>query len=434
MSPRERVDGELFGYHYKTDTWLDFITKRKSRREEKNQYFWSYNKERYIDTNWFDAAFARGQAVAKIWQPNKSGWERSTKSHPWLEAHGDLFDDEDLMNKQKRLLKQVTDGISFSQLPRLVRPSKAEKYVKLLYLIDKKGSRDLMLYDVYKGAAASGSSKRDWYIPVSTFQQLKECDKYDWMNSFGIVYVRRGMGQLGRVCVPEVSSRVKLRNHDWWLDAYNAGVAKVESKIVRSRNPNHLQMLFVVKKHSRIKVEALQTLVSQILKDMPNVFQSAEVVAHDKSDAKKRVYTYKVSNCACTFILWWLLIITHNHVQFGDSPFGDFETWIKESDYVSYLTAYAHRPYPEDLQMVKTLVDSLKPKQANRVTELQKKFKKGLEERKEFSTRNADEETGVMISRITIRTVTEVANPMVGRISLISKLWLARARLSSQKV
>jgi len=101
---------------------------------------------------------------------------------------------------------------------------------------------------------------------------------------------------------------------------------------------------------------------------------------------------------------------------------------------VSYLTAYAHRPYPEDLQMVKTLVDSLKPKQANRVTELQKKFKKGLEERKEFSTRNADEETGVMISRITIRTVTEVANPMVGRISLISKLWLARARLSSQKV
>lgn len=386
---KSKAPKQLVALRYPSQERVVLVTNTKERESWQSQ--WPTRRqevENLYRTDYWDDAFSRGQLIATEWRPLQlaNGWSK-LQSQPWQKKTTGFFKGDIRTGSNSRAFDNRNDGIAYDILSVGVNlPPSDAVYIKLSPR--SRGSRNnripghaTQLVDGDQPACANaGVTNKGIYVAKTTIDLLHS-GSYKWKENLDKLYIRIYDGGIFRLSVPN-DSKI-LQKASFWQDAYDYGIHAFEGNISRAQNPDGLQLLFVVSQRPRIKVEELTTLVTEVQKKHPTIKQRAKVVSEAAASADKDVFNYKLSI----------------------SPFGDFETWIKESDYVAYLTAYPLHPFPEDLKTITDVKLEVVPAATAFQRTLQDKLKKQVEE----SEKHHPDEPSAMSSTVSNATIAAAA-------------------------
>ncbi|KAH6617614.1 hypothetical protein F5144DRAFT_633818 [Chaetomium tenue] len=326
----------------------------------------------WVDT--FDAAFGEGQKrapgiaerIRKPWKPDKN--------ITWMQRNGGSWT---LRGGDQRTFETKEDGVGFEidgwgGEP----PSPTDRYVKL----DPPDVEQLLLDE--PAARTRGVSADQVYIPESVMQRLRK-GEYPFKDRNFSVALLNATGD-----VEYVKCRTFVTG-DWWEKAYWNGVlTQTEWKVARWRNVNGLELCFVVAGTGTTASE-LQQAVRQALADaIVPIKQTAIVV-----NTKPAEYSIFLST----------------------SPFGDYETWIRQSDYVSYVQAYPGYALPTQKQVDAMIqaIDDMLSKRSETVRKRDAEFENGLKKADDSAgSKNAD--AGINVSSVSFDTIWRASGKRKG--------------------
>ena len=139
-----------------------------------------------------------------------------------------------------------------------------------------------------------------------------------------------------------------LKKASFWENAYNHGTSAEQSFGTRSRNVTGLKLRLVIPSGAtRVTVESLKKTMQSAIEGSTKLINTTATILDQATfeAGDKAIYNRLLSV----------------------SPFGDFQTWIREADYVSYMRGYGGYT-PPDAKNIGTLTDAfekLAPKAGN---------------------------------------------------------------------
>ena len=284
--------------------------------------------------DFFDRQFAIGQARARVIKAAIAAGQKRYARWEAVDINCQLRVSDDTgvflsHENDTRRYGAVRTGIGFSlKSPGGIPPGRDAWYIKLR---NNRTAKTLLGRD--SGATKRGICKNVIFIERKTLAIL-QAGKYDWSD--GSIIIRTGKGELKYLMVPDF----KICDGPTWQEAFDMGTSQEQSFGSRSRNVAGLKLLFVVPSTaSRINAADLKAAVDRAVKDARVLIKpTAEVVDQAGfTGALKTQYSRFLSS----------------------SPFGDYETWITEENYISYLTAYPGY-VPPDVNSQTKLLDATK--------------------------------------------------------------------------
>ncbi|KAI9804315.1 MAG: hypothetical protein M1833_007122 [Piccolia ochrophora] len=340
-----------------------------------------------------DQMFAQAQEWAASIDPAKyPAWVRRGNLR-WkkLDRGGHYTQENDTREFQQR-----TDGFAFIPRAETIgeEPSLDALYVKLLDTPINKTNGEAYNLTIYDPQSWSrGVSTSAMYIDRPTMEVLRtpkvknsEDDRssYDWEKTKGFVFVRNKQGELSRLWVSDKPNTGNMRTFTFWQKAWTHGVVKQEAKAVRSRNPNNLDLLFVVPTNSRVTVEQLKALVEKVKKAaVIKINQNVQIVGETAENAVeiKKIYDYRL----------------------GVSPFNDYETWVKTKDYIAYLRSYPGYTLPSDEASIQEAFAALRVGETAKANN--EAYKEKLKRQEEKAAQHPNSGAGVKVDFVSIKTV-----------------------------
>ena len=222
------------------------------------------------------------------------------------------------------------------------KPIKDADYVRLR---KSKQGKEIMAND--SAAINRGLNSGAILIQRETMIMLAD-GTYKWADNRNSVYCCNDKCQITWFTCPK-----PLQSEKWWTDAFRLGTSVEQSFGSRSRDVKGLNLLFVIPENNdgRVDKVSLEKTIETAKKESKLVLGTTAIVVDEiNSTASKQEYS------------WYL----------STSPFGDYETWIRPADYISYLQNYSgyRPPNATNMQTLIAGIQKLQPsKDAKEKTE-----------------------------------------------------------------
>ena len=225
------------------------------------------------------------------------------------------------------------------------------------------------------------------YITKATMDKLRT-GKYDWTKNSNCVCCRNALGDATWFqCGSDF-----IRKPEWWEKAYVTGLSAEQPFGGRARDVKNLKLAFVITRagSSRsVTIESLEKTISQV---------------KEQSSAREIVTDATV-----------FLEEDFNPETYGEyrplsmSPFGHFETWIKNSDYLAYLRGYQGYKIPNSVN-IKTLTTAFgKLKVPTKSSEQSKKWGEHRDQQMKAAGKGTTNEN-LTVCRVSYETITKASS------------------------
>jgi hypothetical protein len=218
-----------------------------------------------------------------------------------------------------------------------------------------------------------GVDAAEIYISKPIMERLAR-GKYPFNDMANSVALRNAAGE-----VQYVRPAPWMREKEFWINAYQNGVTPTEWKTTRWRSVQDLVLCFVVN-GARTTVEDLDEVVREVRSYATVPIKETAVVTTfaQKPNAFNRLVSPDEPRCPSSLSLAAPIGLTRHgwKRQLGRSPFGDYDTWIREIDYAGYILMYPGYALPtqDEVTEMGNTVDGMLAARTARVTKQDNTF------------------------------------------------------------